>query len=255
MKTEAVCSYCGTEPQCQKENQGLPCVNKAPSPATVDVGEAIDLEAIKARAEKATPGPWAKDVGQYPPYPWVVRAPEPVNAMTDVVATVTRYQDDAVFIAHARTDIPALLERASSLASALETAEKKLSSQQEDFTAECGVAHAAELTATDRAHTAEAALETEQAKVNGLEAALQRRGPANWEQLVRDETKRADAAEALALEAGKALASVVSSVRALMQHTNPTNVSEGHGQQWFATLDETDRALATLAKLAEKGLA
>lgn len=67
------------------------------------------LAEIRARVEAATPGPWKGDTGQHPPYPQVVRAPVPVNAMTDVVATVTRFQGDQAFIAHARTDVPDLL--------------------------------------------------------------------------------------------------------------------------------------------------
>lgn len=67
------------------------------------------LAEIRTRVDAATPGPWRGDTGQHPPYPQVIRAPVPVNAMTDVVATVTRFQGDQAFIAHTRTDIPDLL--------------------------------------------------------------------------------------------------------------------------------------------------
>ncbi len=78
----------------------------------------LNLEAIKARAEAATPGPWAVPVanvfrvvcpgaehhnppmGLCPPYPWRVIA-EP--SVYDPSAA------DAEFIAHARTDVPALV--------------------------------------------------------------------------------------------------------------------------------------------------
>ena len=77
-----------------------------------------DLEAIKARAEAATPGPWAVPganvfrviapeaehhnprMGACPPYPWRVIA-EPSSYDPSAA--------DAEFIAHARTDVPDLV--------------------------------------------------------------------------------------------------------------------------------------------------
>ncbi|HET9554364.1 MAG TPA: hypothetical protein VFP50_15485 [Anaeromyxobacteraceae bacterium] len=81
----------------------------APKRLTANRLTPAELEAMEARERTATPGPWTGDTGKHPPYPQVVRAPVAVNAMTDVVATVTRYQGDQAFIAHARADVPALL--------------------------------------------------------------------------------------------------------------------------------------------------
>ena len=84
-----------------------------------------DIAAIKARVEKATPGPWV--VGQHTNIGKI----RSINRLTKngkklVVAETTdmyHHEQDGVvnaeFIAHARTDIPALLE-------ALEAAEGKI---------------------------------------------------------------------------------------------------------------------------------
>lgn len=69
---------------------------------------AEELLAIRARAEKASPGPWVKDT----PIPGVPRA-----MIADLVgwfvyptqSGVARSVDDADFIANARTDVPRLL--------------------------------------------------------------------------------------------------------------------------------------------------
>lgn len=53
----------------------------------------IDIDAIRARAEAATPGPWADHDGPL---------------LEDVVAYIYSDADEA-FIAHAREDVPALL--------------------------------------------------------------------------------------------------------------------------------------------------
>ena len=78
----------------------------------------IDLDAIKARCEAATPGPWevpAANVfrvlapgaphhnppqGLCPPYPWRVVVEASQNDPS---------AEDVAFIAHARTDVPALV--------------------------------------------------------------------------------------------------------------------------------------------------
>lgn len=69
----------------------------------------FDLEEIRKRCEKATPGPWT-DGGQG----WVFgpnREPVPgaqPGELEDLVASAHN-QEDVDFIVHARTDIPALL--------------------------------------------------------------------------------------------------------------------------------------------------
>ena len=65
----------------------------------------LDLDAIEARAEAATPGPWRQTASR--------------RGYRDVLQTPDTYADrmiakgcpnaDAAFIAHARTDIPALV--------------------------------------------------------------------------------------------------------------------------------------------------
>jgi len=87
-----------------------------------------ELAVIKARTEAATPGPWAVPVanvfrviapeeehhnpphGLTPPYPWHI-----VCKMSDFDGEAT----DAEFIAHARTDVPALVAEVERLWEAL----------------------------------------------------------------------------------------------------------------------------------------
>jgi hypothetical protein len=69
------------------------------------------LEAIRQRAEKATPGPWEFDgvfyCGEFPYY---------IDLITGAGDIGVRHnKDDATFIAHARTDIPALLDHIAEL--------------------------------------------------------------------------------------------------------------------------------------------
>lgn len=67
----------------------------------------LDLAAIRARAQAATPGPWVRQ--EWPP------------TQIDVADGVLIYDDnnlkdaDAAFIAHARQDIPALCDRVEAL--------------------------------------------------------------------------------------------------------------------------------------------
>lgn len=74
-----------------------------------------DLDAIEGRANAATPGPWFTQpmTGE--------DAPAGLTAITDGVLGVvgsTLAPAEAEFIAHARTDIPALLRRAHELEAA-----------------------------------------------------------------------------------------------------------------------------------------
>jgi hypothetical protein len=67
----------------------------------------IDLDAIKARAEVATPGPWEEDGSEI----YVVGSRAWVAESCHLAEYgVTAHGDlDAEFIAHARTDVPALV--------------------------------------------------------------------------------------------------------------------------------------------------
>lgn len=71
----------------------------------------IDLEAIKARCEAATPGPWLENVSIVH-----VDAPDETPSRDAIVADThwdgkafERVRGDAEFIAHARQDVPALV--------------------------------------------------------------------------------------------------------------------------------------------------
>jgi hypothetical protein len=73
-----------------------------PDGQTHSEADMLDLEAIKARCEKATPGPWTTT--RYPDeyhklVPGLRNIPEPGLFEVDV--------KDAEFISHARTDLPA----------------------------------------------------------------------------------------------------------------------------------------------------
>jgi hypothetical protein len=78
----------------------------------------VDIDAIQARADDSTEGPW--------------EAYEHSNSMIiysvdendSVVAQVTRITD-ATFIAHARTDIPALIAEVKDLRAQLRGGERK----------------------------------------------------------------------------------------------------------------------------------
>ena len=80
-----------------------------------------ELDAIEARAAAATPGPWAAEDERHGKgscsccgevlYAWNIVAPSRevvVSAMDDVTPGV-HGDADATFIAHARTDVPALI--------------------------------------------------------------------------------------------------------------------------------------------------
>lgn len=80
------------------------------------------LEAIQARVDAATPGPWeaGNDIGPLvysAAYPWDEDGRDPVCA--DIILGG---DDDAVFIAHSRADIPWLLNAVATLATAVQVA-------------------------------------------------------------------------------------------------------------------------------------
>ena len=81
----------------------------------------LDLDAIWARADKATPGPWHKEHDEYGcvdigNYGWV--ATGPFVPQYDVDSP--QGQADAEFIAHAREDVPALLAEVTALRAELD---------------------------------------------------------------------------------------------------------------------------------------
>lgn len=68
----------------------------------------LDLDAIKARAEAATEGPW--EAHALDGFEWSVdRIGDNDDDSGNEVATVWVTGADAAFIAHARTDVPMLL--------------------------------------------------------------------------------------------------------------------------------------------------
>ncbi len=68
-----------------------------------------ELDAIRARAEAATPGPWGITADSKP-NDFDIAGPEP----GDTRGMFWR-EEDAGFVAHARTDVPALLDEVKRL--------------------------------------------------------------------------------------------------------------------------------------------
>jgi len=98
--------------------------------------ERLDLDAIEARANAATPGPWLnadkKDIGK----DWLIGSVIDCGTtleLSDRIVTTDRLSglnvtsggahEDAEFIAHARTDIPALIAEIRALRSRSHKAE------------------------------------------------------------------------------------------------------------------------------------
>ena len=78
----------------------------------------LDLEAIKTRCEKATPGPWNVAIGNFSDDVSVVYVGSPGPKGSDQ----ERYnlsKGDQKFIAHARADVPALVTEVEKLYAAL----------------------------------------------------------------------------------------------------------------------------------------
>lgn len=78
----------------------------------------LDLEAIKARCEAATPGPWNVAIGNFSDDVSVVYVGSPGPKGSDQ----ERYnlsKDDQKFVAHARADVPALVAEVEKLYAAL----------------------------------------------------------------------------------------------------------------------------------------
>ena len=67
-----------------------------------------DIEAIKERCEKATPGPWILDGESFDSHRNIKRQVENSSSGFRYVAGLA-LSPDAEFIAHARMDIPVLL--------------------------------------------------------------------------------------------------------------------------------------------------
>ena len=65
----------------------------------------IDIEAIKARAEKATEGPWRNGTKVGRTVYWTPGTEYDADPLIGVMDTT----HDAAFVAHARSDIPALI--------------------------------------------------------------------------------------------------------------------------------------------------
>lgn len=77
------------------------------------MSEPLDLDAIEARASKATEGPWTHEPSKYIRQRYVTTQSE---SRTIWHATNEVFEPaDAEFIAHARTDVPALVARVREL--------------------------------------------------------------------------------------------------------------------------------------------
>jgi len=97
----------------------------SPTPLT-----AAEIDAIEARAEGARPGPWSV-IDTLDDYPveygnhWVVANPEDQEDDTFHVSLDVGAEEDAQFIAHARSDVPALLATIRYLTDCLAAAERE----------------------------------------------------------------------------------------------------------------------------------
>lgn len=89
-----------------------------------EVGHTLDLDAIEARANAATPGPWFhRQAGQHHPrdlkmpYDWIGDSAEQGKHKKVIITRAALYggTPDYAFIANARTDIPALVAECRSL--------------------------------------------------------------------------------------------------------------------------------------------
>lgn len=86
-----------------------------------------ELKAIRERCEKATQGPWEAHIQTGPyrtrNYAGKVKAPVPIGEHSSFrVHLNLLYEGDVHFIAHARTDIPRLLDEVERLRKALDRA-------------------------------------------------------------------------------------------------------------------------------------
>ncbi len=76
--------------------------------------EPLDLDAIKKRCDAATEGPWIEREDNDEPAWRVVWSPFPLDVCS-VCPHMTHVEPNAAFIAHARTDVPALVARVREL--------------------------------------------------------------------------------------------------------------------------------------------
>lgn len=100
---------------------------------------ALDVKEIRDRTEKATPGPWIRRGVRHKigPEEFLVVGPDGKNEVAFLSVGSQRgykFQPDALrdgdFIAHARTDIPALLKELDRLTTELERAREALAEER-----------------------------------------------------------------------------------------------------------------------------
>lgn len=89
-------------------------------PPNPDGAQPLDLDAIRERADAATPGPWWPwHRGQYVGWEIAVGEPDedgrPTARLPDDMRTDIGRAEDARFIAAARTDVPALVDEVERL--------------------------------------------------------------------------------------------------------------------------------------------
>ena len=97
------------------------------------MSEPLDLDAIRARADAATPGPWVAEAYVYgdpedgygPPQDWQIKTAGWTKHAGSVIVSHQPYEGggvneeaDAEFIAHARQDVPDLLAELARLRAA-----------------------------------------------------------------------------------------------------------------------------------------
>lgn len=82
----------------------------------------LDLDAIEARIKSTTPGPWKKDLDQWYS-PLVVHSDWKRSGDNGYPVADFLHDGNAAFVAHARTDVPALVAEVRRLQALLETRE------------------------------------------------------------------------------------------------------------------------------------
>ena len=96
----------------------------------------LDLDAIEARAEAATEGPWYEDDVTFGTGTLVIARFDDTVVQSSLPLSHTRTAPNADFIAHARTDIPALvaeLRAAREVVKAAQTALKAITDYEPEY--------------------------------------------------------------------------------------------------------------------------
>lgn len=132
----------------------------------------LDLEAIRARANAATPGPWEAFL---PENEYVVVVGPDNDHLAHVFGNLAyggEETDNAAFITHAREDVPALLGRIAELEERLEEADQAHSREARE--------HGTQIRRAEAAEQRIAALEQTNAAAMEVVRAVAKLVPGDW---------------------------------------------------------------------------